>query len=245
MLFISLFVGVLLFGYLSTGNFKQLYFSWMVTMSYVITLIPSNAMVKNFDFMIERAAGLLFGLAVMWFVMNFFFQVNPDQVMKRHLNRMHGKLAEFFQLRAQLAQGNQQTTQRQLRHVIAFLREQAPASDTLAQETDHVKDWQPTREILLRVFWCHRYLLKTTVLDNQSLNEEQLAAFIANCEAVTNHLHPQLTDTPWPTAAVAEQPEDPATTLFLREFNKLVHLTKTLPDDFSTGPESAAQTSPA
>lgn len=244
MLFICLFVGVLLFGYLATGNFKQMYFSWMATMSYVITLIPSNSMVSNFDFMVERSVGLLFGLAVMWFVMNFFFQINPDQVMKRHRNRMYGKLAEFLQLLAQLAQGNK-GAQQQLTYVIAFLREQASVSDTLAKETGHSKDWQPTREILLRVFWCYRYLLKTTVLDNHTLDEEQLETFIANCGAAANHLHPHLDDSPWPAATLTELPEDPAATLFLREFNELVSLAKTLPDHSSTGSESAAQTSPA
>lgn len=219
MLFVCLFVGVLLFGYLATGNFKQMYFSWMATMSYVITLIPSNSMENNFDFMIERAIGLLFGLAIMWFVMNFFFQVNPDQVMKRHQNRIRGKLAEFFQLMAQLAQGNKQLAMQKLTDAVTYLREQTRIGDTLANETNHIEDWGPIREISLTVFWCYRYLLKTTVLNNEKLTAAQATLFIANCQTAANHLHPHLGQSAWTAAVMTEIPNDPAATLFLREFN--------------------------
>jgi uncharacterized membrane protein YccC len=221
MLMVCLFVGVAVFGYYATGNFKEMYFSWMATMSYVITLIPSNQMENNFDFMIERAAGLLFGLGVMWFVMNFFFQVNPDEVMKRYRRRLSGKLAEFFIALGQLA-NHERDSQNRLVQVIQYLREQAGTGDTIAKETGNTKNWQPLRETLLRTFWSTRYLKKTTVLCNQELSDEQKAIFLACCEAAAAHLHPQQSALDWPTERLPNQWEAAGATLFFSEFNELL-----------------------
>jgi uncharacterized membrane protein YccC len=224
LLLICVFGGVMLFGYLATGNFKEMYFSWMATMSYVITLIPSNTIENNFDFMVERSVGLLFGLAVMLFVMNFFFQINPDEVMKRHRRRMLGKIAEFFQLLVFMVEESHSVEAlKKLDQVILFLREQATVSDTLAQETGHVGDWEPIRDILLHIFWCYRFLLKTPILSGQLLNPDEKIEFIEICNAAAAHLHPHLAPIPWPLKKRRERAtNDAATALFLTELNVIL-----------------------
>jgi uncharacterized membrane protein YccC len=221
LLLICLFVGLLIFGYLATGNFNQMYFSWMATISYVITLIPSDAMVTNFDFALERSVGLIFGLAVMLFVMNFFFQIDPNQVMARHQRRILGKTAEFFSALAEIISGKKDSGYTRLEKINNYLREEIITGDVLAKQTNQINSWAPVREILVQSFWCYRYLKKTTILSD-GLDNTALALFLFACENAEAKLHPHQSYDAGEIQQPTEKWDDPSATLFFREFNTLL-----------------------
>lgn len=222
LLVLCIFVGVLCFGYLATGNFKQMYFSWMATMSYVITLIPSNQIIANFDFAIERSAGLIFGLVMMLFVMNFFFQINPDRIMDRHERRILGKMAGFFSALGLIVAGDA-AGEKRLQDAAEFLRDQLPVGDTMAKETDRQTTWTPIRDLVVRVLWCYRYTKRTTVLDNTPEKEIE-TAILAACRYAESRLDPHAEIRLSPPENFREDWDDASANLFFHEMNTLIEI---------------------
>ena len=91
----------------------------------------------------------------------------------------------------------------------------------LAKQTNHMPSWTPIRDILVRSFWCYRYLQKTSVLDDK-LNETTLPIFLAACQNAQAKLH---LHQPFDARKIQELPKEWSTasaTLFFREFISLL-----------------------
>lgn len=172
-LLICLFIPVLIFAYLASGGFKQMYFCWMATMSFVITMIPGAKMANSFDFTLERSVGLIFGLAVIAFSVNFLFPINPLTIMRRHERRSQGKIADFWLTLAKTISKPNSTTISELLNTHKMLRQLLVTGDSLAIQTEHSKEWKAIRERMIATTHCYNYAT-TNAINYMHENEEQL-----------------------------------------------------------------------
>ena len=99
-LLLMVFVGSFYLGYLSGGSFKQMYFAWMAAMAYVITVVPNLTSELSIAFTLERAAGLLLGWIVIYWVMLLFWPAEQEKLKRKKTAQALHQIASFWELLA-------------------------------------------------------------------------------------------------------------------------------------------------
>jgi uncharacterized membrane protein YccC len=167
------FIGVGILAYLSQKNFQYMYFCWMATMGYVITLVPDLQLTPSLGFTFERIFGLLMGLVVMGFVVNFFWPLNPKKQLQEILHNIYTKLAISWQLLSETDSNNLDQKREQLHALQSQMMMLISEGTGIAKPNDMMKDLKPVTKTILAQQWCSNYLTEDSLKTLESLAPEQ------------------------------------------------------------------------
>ena len=184
----AVFIGVFVFAYMSQNGFSSMYISWMATMGYVITVVPDLKHITDISFPFERSFGLVMGLVVMAFVVNFFWPLNANKQFKELCDNVRKKFAVTWSYLKNINQDNAQKTHTNIQSIQVQLSDLISQGNALAKPAGLMKQWSPVIQTIVTLPWCVNYLtlealdfLNTTFPNQwQTLTEQTIAAIKDN-----------------------------------------------------------------
>jgi hypothetical protein len=154
---IIVFLGVALFTYLSQKDFSWMYVSWMATMGFVITVVPDTHQITDISFSFERAFGLIMGLVVMAFVVNFFWPLNYQKQFQEVCDTMKKKAAIIWSLLGSLTLQNNETVMKEMDSIHQQILLQMNEGSTIAKSNQLMPTWMPIIDAMVIAPWVKNH----------------------------------------------------------------------------------------
>ena len=154
---VVVFIGVAIFTYFSQKDFSSMYICWMATMGFVIALVPDVIQITDITFSFERAFGLIMGLVVMAFVVNFFWPLNYKKQFEEVCDQTKKKVAILWSL---LSTMNPYNTD-EILNKIDFLQQELllliQEGSDIAKPYNLMPIWLPIVDVIVSLPWVKNY----------------------------------------------------------------------------------------
>ena len=180
-LLLMVFLGSLYLGYLAGGNFKQMYFAWMASMAYIITVIPNITMQTSIAFTLERAAGLILGWLVIYVMMNVLWPAQTETFSRKKQAQLIHQIADAWRMLAQLH--HSKTLQHELIQHKKTLIALVNILNPLCGKQDNDPIWQQSQQNVHRFTHCVSHLGDDAIAWLQANTDDQ---FRTSCLAVAD-----------------------------------------------------------
>lgn len=177
------FLGVAVFTYFSQNGFTSMYVSWMATMGFVITVIPDFTQTTSISFSFERAFGLIMGLVVMAFVVNFFFPLNYKKQFKEICDNLKKKIAISWSLLGKLNSENQTEIFNNINLIQNQLMMLVEDGTAIARPYKLMGQWTPTIDIVIAMPWIKNYITEDAMQFLEAQHPGQWASYCQQTSA--------------------------------------------------------------
>jgi uncharacterized membrane protein YccC len=160
---LMVFLGVGVFTYLSQKNFSSMYINWMATMGFVITMVPDVVQTTDIAFSFERAFGLVMGLVVMAFVVNFFWPLNYKKQFNELCSNIKKKIAINWSLLGSMNSDNRDQVSNQIDNLQQQLLMLVSEGSAIAKPNKLMPIWLPIIDVIVTIPWVKNYSTKKSL----------------------------------------------------------------------------------
>jgi|GEM_PF-6581600 len=157
-LILAVFIGISIFAYLSQNGFSAMYINWMASMGFILTVVPDVVHDTSIVFPFERAFGLIMGLIVMAFVVNFFWPLNYKKQFAEVCENIKRKIAITWSMLATTNSDNFNMQNNKLDTIQKQLMLLVDEGSNIAKPNKLMKQWMPVTDVIITLPWVRNYM---------------------------------------------------------------------------------------